>query len=102
MAFISPRGRGVKVFFKVDTTNADFIQDFASEDRDPVMKHHKVWYECALKELLATYPELVGKIDTGTNDPQQLTYIPFITNKTTDFKYDASKVSLILIVAKMA
>ena len=93
MAFISPRGKGVKVFFKVDTANADFIQDFASEDRDPVMRHHKVWYAGALKELLATYPELEDKIDRGTNDLKRLTYIPFIKNKATDFKHDSSRLS---------
>jgi hypothetical protein len=93
MAFISPRGRGVKVFIKVDTTNPEFIKDFASEDKPVVIEHHKVWYQGAIKELLSTFPELQDKIDLGTNDPTRLTYIPFIPNKSTDFKYDLSRVS---------
>jgi hypothetical protein len=93
MAFISPRGKGVKVFVKLDTTNKDFIQDFGSEDKKVVEKHHKVWYEGARKELVSKFPELKDRIDLSTTDPQRLTYIPFITNKATDFKYDASKIS---------
>ncbi|WP_166386834.1 BT4734/BF3469 family protein [Polaribacter sp. 11A2H] len=93
MAFISPRGKGVKVFFKVDSTNLDFIKDFSSEDKSTVTIHHKVWYEGARKELVSKFPELKDKIDLATTDPQRLTYIPFIANKANDFKYDASRES---------
>ncbi len=90
MAFISPRGKGFKVFCKVDTTNPDFTRDFRLEEREVVMKHHKVWYEGAKKELEAKFPELKDKIDVSTNDPQRLTYIPFIADKSCNFKYNPS------------
>ncbi|MCG1034840.1 BT4734/BF3469 family protein [Polaribacter sargassicola] len=93
MAFVSPRGKGVKVFFKIDTTNVDFIKDFASEDKNTVIMHHKVWYEGARKELVSKFPELKDKIDLATTDPQRLTYIPFIANKENDFKYDILRTS---------
>ncbi|APG66317.1 hypothetical protein LPB136_13455 [Tenacibaculum todarodis] len=93
MAFISPRGKGFKMFCQVDTSNSDFQRDFGSEDKKVVSKHHKVWYEGARKELENKFPELKERIDLATNDCQRLTYIPFINNKSTDFKYKASKVS---------
>ena len=93
MAFVSPRGKGFKIFCQVDILNSDFQSDFGSQDKDVVIKHHKVWYEGARKELVSTFPELEDRIDLATNDPQRLTYIPFIKNKTTDFRYDLLKVS---------
>ena len=88
LAFISPRGKGFKIFCKVDTSNLDFQRDYGLEDREVVMKHHKVWYEGARKELEFKFPELKDKIDLSTNDPQRLTYLPFIANKTCNFKYN--------------
>lgn len=93
MAFLSPRGKGVKVFCQVDTSNTNFIQDFISQGRESVENHHKVWYQGGTRELIKAFPELADKIDTGTKDPQRLTYIPFISNKETDFKYDCSRFS---------
>lgn len=90
MAFISPRGKGFKVFCKVDTSNPDFIRDFGLEERAVVMKHHKVWYEGARKELETKFPKIKDKIDLSTNDPQRLTYLPFITDKSCNFKYTPS------------
>ena len=93
MAFISPRGKGFKLFCQVDISNSDFQRDFGSEEKVVVTRHHKVWYEGARKELETKFPELKKHIDLATNDPQRLTYIPFINNKTTDFKHDASRLS---------
>lgn len=90
MGFISPRGKGVKLFCQVDTSTAEFKKDFTLEERDPVMKHHKVWYEGARKEIIKAFPELEGKFDISTNDPQRLTYIPFITDKSLNFKFDGT------------
>jgi hypothetical protein len=90
MAFLSPRGKGFKVFCQVDTSNKDFIRDFGLEEREVVMKHHKVWYEGARKELESKFPELKDKIDISTNDPQRMTYIPFIADKSCNFKYNSS------------
>ncbi|MFY9243893.1 MAG: BT4734/BF3469 family protein [Polaribacter sp.] len=89
MAFVSPSGNGFKIFCKVDISNPDFIKDFASEERKEVMIKHKLWYEGARKELAAEFPEIEGNIDTATNDPQRLTLLPFISNKSTNFKYDS-------------
>ncbi|WP_282073918.1 BT4734/BF3469 family protein [Polaribacter atrinae] len=91
--FISPRGKGFKIFCQVDISNPDFKADFASQDNEVVKKHHKVWYDGAMKEIVSQFPELKDRIDPGTNDPTRLTYIPFISNKTTDFKYDVSRIS---------
>lgn len=93
MGFVSPRGKGFKVFCQIDLSNPDFQHDFSLEERESVMRHHKIWYEGARKELVAAFPELEDKIDVATNDPQRLTYIPFITNKATNFKYDPVQVS---------
>lgn len=93
MTFVSPRGKGFKIFCQVDLTNSGFQRDFGSEEKKVVEKHHKVWYEGARKELEAKFPELRKHIDLATNDPQRLTYIPFIVNKVTDFKHDASRLS---------
>ena len=57
------------------------------------MKHHKVWYEGARKELVSAFPELESKFDLSTNDPQRLTYLPFIKNSTTDFKWNSTVLS---------
>ncbi|MDP5092256.1 MAG: hypothetical protein NWQ17_03050, partial [Polaribacter sp.] len=89
MAFVSPSGNGFKIFCKVDISNPDFINDFASEERNDVMIKHKLWYEGARKELAAEFPEIADNIDTATNDPQRLTLLPFISNKSTNFKYDS-------------
>lgn len=88
LAFVSPRGKGFKIFCQVDISNPDFQGDFGSEDKVVVVNHHKVWYKEAKKELESKFPELMDKLDSGTNDPQRLTYIPFIKNKATDFIYD--------------
>lgn len=93
MAFVSPRGKGFKIFCQVNHTNSDFQRDFSFEERESVTRHHKTWYEGARKELAAAFPELEDKIDESTNDPQRLTYIPFITNKATNFKYDSTQIS---------
>ena len=93
MTFISPRGKGVKVFCQVNTKSQGFQKDFILEDRETVMNHHKVWYEGARKELLNTFPELTDKFDNSTKDPQRLTYIPFISQKKINFKYDATRYS---------
>ncbi|WP_422159632.1 BT4734/BF3469 family protein [Polaribacter sp.] len=88
MAFVSPSGNGFKLFCQVDTSNVDFINDFASEERKELMAKHKTWYEGARKELAYKFPEIADNIDTATNDPQRLTLLPFISNKATNFKYD--------------
>lgn len=93
MGFVSPRGKGFKLFCQVDISNPDFQGDFGSEDKEVVEKHHKTWYQGARKELETKFPELKERIDSATNDPQRLTYIPFIANKEIDFKYDASRLS---------
>ncbi|WP_081728253.1 BT4734/BF3469 family protein [Tenacibaculum sp. 47A_GOM-205m] len=93
MAFVSPRGKGFKIFCQVDLSNLDFQSDFSLEERESVMRHHKVWYEGARKELAAAFPELEDKIDVSTNDPQRLTYLPFIADKANSFKYDPSQIS---------
>ena len=46
--------------------------------------------EGARKELELKFPELKDKIDVSTNDPQRLTYLPFISNKSSNFKYAPS------------
>lgn len=91
--FISPRGKGFKIFCQVNISNPDFQKDFGSEDKEVVKKHHKIYYEGAMKEIISKFPELKDRIDKGTNDPTRLTYIPFISNKVTDFKYNASRSS---------
>ena len=100
MAFVSPRGKGVKVFCKVDVTSKKFKKDFTLKDRKSVMKHHKIWYEGARKEIIAAFPELEEKFDESTKDPQRLTYIPFIADQNNHFKYDANKFSNYSIIAK--
>ena len=92
-AFISPRGKGFKVFCQIDISNPDFQTDFGSQDKDIVKKHHKFWYKAGVKEIVSKFPELSDKIDTGTNDLTRLTYLPFIANKATDFKYDVTRFS---------
>ncbi len=93
MAFVSPRGKGFKIFCQVDISNSGFQGDFDSEYKKVVSKHHKVWYEGARKELESKFPELKKWIDLATNDSTRLTYIPFIANKAGDFKRDSSRVS---------
>lgn len=93
MAFLSPRGKGFKVFCQVDVNNPDFKRDFGLEDREVVMKHHKVWYEGARKELIKMFSFLEDKFDISTNDPQRLTYLPYIHNPSINFKYDNSQIS---------
>ncbi|MFT4802877.1 MAG: hypothetical protein ACI93P_000627 [bacterium] len=46
-----------------------------------------------MKKIVSQFPELKDRIDTGTIDPTRLTYIPFINNKATDFKYNVSRIS---------
>ena len=93
MAFISPRGKGVKLFCQVDTSNDNFKDDFSVEERSIVMNNHKIWYEGARKKIIALYPELTGKFDTTTNDPQRLTYIPFVSDPNKHFKYNPKAIS---------
>ncbi|WP_237588184.1 BT4734/BF3469 family protein [Polaribacter sargassicola] len=87
MAFVSPSGNGFKLFCQVDTSNEDFINDFASEERGEMMVKHKIWYEGAWKELAENFPKIADNIDTATKDPQRLTLLPFIADKATHFKY---------------
>jgi hypothetical protein len=91
--FISPRGKGFKIFCKIDTSSTDFKNDFHSEDPDVVKQHHKLWYEGAVKELSSKFPKLKNHIDKSTNDPTRLTYIPFIEDTDTGFKYDPNRIS---------
>lgn len=93
MIFLSPRGKGFKVFCQVDTSNPHFIVDFEDETRDTLMKNHKRWYEAARKEIISTYPELEEPFDQNTVDPQRLTFIPFIENKEKDFLYQKGRLS---------
>lgn len=93
MAFLSPRGKGFKVFCRVDVSNSHFQVDFEEEDRSKVMKNHKTWYEAAVKEIIKDFPQLEDRLDTSTNDPQRLTYLPFIEHKSKNFKYDETRVS---------
>lgn len=98
-AFLSPRGKGVKVFCQVDTASKDFEKNFSSKERELVMKHHKIWYEGARKELISKFPELDDKFDISTKDPQRLTYLPFIADKENHFKYDPNRFSDYDIIA---
>lgn len=93
MAFLSPRGKGVKVFCQVDTASKDFKKNFSSKERELVMNHHKTWYEGARKEIVTAFPKLEKKFDVSTNDPQRLTYLPFIADKQNHFKYDPNRFS---------
>jgi len=93
MAFLSPRGKGFKVFCRVDKSNPHFIVDFEKEDRDIVMKNHKVWYEAARKEVIKEFPPLAERFDESTTDPQRLTYLPFIEHIDKNFKLDNSRVT---------
>lgn len=93
MAFLSPRGKGFKVFCRVDKSNPHFIVDFESENREVVMKKHKVWYEAARKEIISTYPPLAERFDESTTDPQRLTYLPFIEHKELNFRYNKKRVT---------
>tara|TARA_R110002073_G_scaffold293194_2_gene458765 strand:+ start:41026 stop:42744 length:1719 start_codon:yes stop_codon:yes gene_type:complete len=88
MAFVSPSGNGFKLFCQVDISNVDFKNDFASEGKEEVETKHKIWYEGVRKELAVNFPEIADNIDTATKDPQRLTFLPFISNKATKFKYD--------------
>jgi hypothetical protein len=90
-SFISPRGKGVKIFYQVDINSSEFQKDFKNCEKKAVEKHHKTWYEGARKELIMTFPELEEKIDISTKDPQRLTYLPFILDKNNHFKYDANR-----------
>ncbi|WP_439133085.1 BT4734/BF3469 family protein, partial [Polaribacter sp.] len=98
-AFLSPRGKGVKVFCKVDITSKEFKRDFTLEERKSVMEHHKIWYEGARKEIITAFPELEEKFDKSTKDPQRLTYIPFIADQNNHFKYDPNRFSDYAIIA---
>ena len=94
MAFLSPRGKGFKVFYRVDTSDSSFQSDYISEDREVIMKHHKVWYEGARTKLLKIHPKLEDNFDESTNDPQRLTYLPYISSDITGaFQYDKSRIS---------
>tara|TARA_R110002073_G_scaffold312586_4_gene484112 strand:- start:2472 stop:4208 length:1737 start_codon:yes stop_codon:yes gene_type:complete len=98
-AFVSPRGKGIKVFCQVDTNCLDFKRDFKLEESKPVIDNHKIWYEGARKEIIAEYPELEDKFDESTKDPQRLTYIPFIADQKNHLKYDISRFSEYSIIA---
>ena len=93
MAFVSPSGNGFKLFCQVDTSSEDFKNDFSSEEREEVMVKHKIWYEGGRKELAENFPEIAGKIDINTNDPQRLAFLPFIANKKSQFKYEPKAIS---------
>ena len=93
LSFISPRGKGFKIFCKIDISKTDFINDFQSDDPEVVKQHHKVFYEGAVKELFSKFPELKENIDTSTNDPTRITYIPFIADKVNGFNYDPNRIS---------
>ena len=101
MAFISPRGKGVKVFCQVDRNSDEFQKDFNSCEKEVVVKNHKIWYEGARKEIIKAFPELEGKIDISTIDPQRLTYLPFILDKENHFKYDPNRFSKYIEVAEI-
>jgi len=92
-SFISPRGKGFKIFCKIDTSSTDFKNDFQSEDPEVVKQHHKVFYEGAIKEIYSKFPALKKYIDTKTNDPTRITYIPFIADKVNGFNYDPNRIS---------
>jgi hypothetical protein len=62
MAFLSPKGKVVKVFCQVDTNNPEFKRDFTLEERKPVMDHHKTYYKGARKEIITAFPELEKKV----------------------------------------
>ena len=87
MAFISPRGKGFKMFYQVDNSNEDFINDFASEVKGEVTTKHKILYEAAKKETLQAFPELTENFDDDTKDAQRFTLMPFVANKKEHFKY---------------
>lgn len=93
MGFLSPRGKGFKLFYRVDTRDLEFKEDFKNLDESTVIKFHKLWYEGALMELIGSDPILETHIDTSTNDPQRLTYLPFIESRQTDFLYDKGRIS---------
>ncbi|WP_298946232.1 BT4734/BF3469 family protein [uncultured Polaribacter sp.] len=93
LSFISSRGKGFKLFCKVDTSSEDFIKDFKSEDPDVVKKHHKTWYEGARKELIKNFPPLEDKFDKSTNDSTRLTYIPFVADEENRLKYKPKRIS---------
>lgn len=100
LSFISPRGKGFKLFCKVETSSEDFIKDFKSEDRDVVIKHHKTWYEGARKELIKNFPLLEDKFDESTNDPTRLTYIPFVADEANGLKYKPNRISNYAAIVK--
>ncbi|WP_439130862.1 BT4734/BF3469 family protein [Polaribacter sp.] len=101
MIFISPRGKGVKVFCQIDRNSDEFQKDFNSYKKEVVVKNHKVWYEGGVKELIKTFPAFEKKIDLDTIDPQRLTYLPFIQDKKNHFKYDSNRYSKYIEVAKI-
>jgi hypothetical protein len=72
----------------VDISNAEFQRDFGLEEREVDITYHKVWYEGTRKELVTKFPELKNNIDECTNDHQRLTYLPYIADEVTNFKYD--------------
>lgn len=88
MSFVSPSGNGFKLFCQVDSSNAEFVNDFSSEEKNSIETNHKIWYEGARKELASSFPEIAGNIDTATKDPQRLTLLPYIAKKSTHFKYN--------------
>tara|TARA_R110002126_G_C10454897_1_gene499864 strand:- start:45 stop:1748 length:1704 start_codon:yes stop_codon:yes gene_type:complete len=90
MAFVSPSENGFKLFCQVDNSSKEFQDAFGNNERNTVIEHHKLWYLGALDELKTEFPEVVGIVDEGTNDPTRLTYIPFISKKNTHFIYDPS------------
>lgn len=93
MAFLSPRGKGFKVFCRVNTDEDEFKNDYISLDKEVVMKHHKVWYEGAKIELLNKFPELKQNFDEATKDVTRLTYLPYIKDSKTNFLYNKKRVS---------
>lgn len=91
--FISPSGKGVKLFCQVDTSKQDFLNDFQSQNKQQVRIHHKEWYKGAINEFISTYPKLKNYIDKGTNDPERPTFIPFVDDPKRKFMYDKSRFS---------
>ncbi len=93
MAFVSPSGKGLKLFCQVDISLEDFKNDFKDKHRESVMNYHKIWYKGALEELKENFPNIPCKIDEATIDPQRATFLPFISNKKKHFKENLSAIS---------
>lgn len=102
LGFISPSGKGVKLFCKVDTSDSEFQKNFQSYSRDQVKAYHKEWYEGAILEFQKTFPGLKDYIDEGTNDAERLTYIPFIDDKAHKFFHNSKCFSKYGEVAEIA